>query len=140
MTQTTVTMLQLRLEPFCRRLAGVLKDPVVLLSGSAALGQTTPLSDIDLVVIADFERPFLERLSELALLNETGLPLETLGYTRDEFIQMLDRLNAFAIEALEFGIPIMRGAHYAELRERLMELKELGLKKTNCTYLLAGKR
>jgi len=140
MTQTTVSMLQLKLGPFCRRLAGVLKDPVVLLSGSMALGESTPLSDVDLVVIAGFQKPFLERLGELALLNETGLPLEILGYTRDEFIDMLDRLNALAIEALEFGIPIMRGAYYAELRQRLMELKGLGLKRTNCTYLLESNR
>jgi len=96
-----------------------------------------PWSDVDLIVIADFKKPFLERLVELALLNDTGLGLEVLGYTPDEFMQMLERLNPGAIEAVEFGIPIMQGRIFRELKLKLEELKKLGLKKTQCTYLLA---
>ena len=95
-----------------------------------------PWSDIDLIVIADFKKPFLERLKELALLNDTGLALEVLGYTPPEFMQMLDNLNAGAIEAVEFGIPLLAGRFLPLLKEKLAELKKLGLKKTKCTYLL----
>jgi predicted nucleotidyltransferase len=131
------TGLTLKLKPFCERLKGLLDDPVVLLYGSAALGENMPWSDVDLIVIADFEKPFLERLEELALLNDTGLQLEVLGYTPDEFMEMLDVLNAGAIEAVESGIPIVPGSLFPELKRKLMELKKLGLTKTRCTYLLA---
>jgi hypothetical protein len=96
-----------------------------------------PWSDVDLMVIADFKKPFPERLEELALLNDTGLQLEILGYTPDEFMEMLDVLNAGAIEAVESGIPIVPGRLLPQLKRKLMELKKLGLTKTRCTYLLA---
>jgi predicted nucleotidyltransferase len=131
------TALTLKLKPLCERLERLLHDPVVLLYGSTALGENMPWSDVDLIVIADFERPFLERLEELALLNDTDLNLEILGYTPDEFVEMLSVLNAGAIEAVESGIPIVHGRLFPELKRKLAELKKLGLTKTRCTYLLA---
>jgi predicted nucleotidyltransferase len=125
-----------KLKRFSERLACLYDDPVVLLHGSTALGENMPWSDIDLIVIADFEKPFLERLDELALLNDTGLRLEVVGYTRNEFVQMLDRLNPSAIEALEFGTPILPGAFLSEFMSKLAELKTLGLTKTRSTYFL----
>jgi len=136
---TAGTALEVNLKPLCERLRGLFDDPVVLLFGSTALGENMPWSDVDLIVIADFEKPFLERLKELALLNETDLGLEVLGYTPTEFMQMLDRLNPAAVEAVEFGIPILPGRFLSDLKRKLTELKKLGLKKTSCTYLLTQK-
>jgi len=137
MTEIVASTLKPKLKSFCERLSRLFQDPVLLLCGSTALGENMPWSDVDLIVIADFEKPFLDRLDELALLNDTGLGLEVLGYTPDEFMQMLDRLNPGAIEAVEFGIPIIHGKVLHELKRRLVELKKLGLTKTRCTYLLA---
>jgi len=131
------TDLAVKLKPLCERLRCLFDDPLVLLCGSTALGENMPWSDVDLIVIADFQKPFLERLKELALPDDTGLALEVLGYTPAEFIQMLDRLNAAAIEAVEFGIPILPGNFLSTLKRKLAELKKLGLAKTSCTYLLA---
>jgi hypothetical protein len=74
---------------------------------------------------------------ELALLNETDLGLEVVSYTCDEFMEMLDKLNRSAIEVLEFGIPILPGSFLSELKDKLADLKALGLTKTRCTYFLA---
>jgi predicted nucleotidyltransferase len=137
MKNTTSLSLRLKLAPFCERLSRLYQEPVVLLCGSTALAENMPWSDIDLIVIAGFDKPFAERLEELALLNDTGLGLEFLGYTPEEFLQMLDRLNPGAIEALEFGIPIMSGKLFFEMRQKLAELEKLGLTKTRCTYFLA---
>jgi hypothetical protein len=63
--------------------------------------------------------------------------LEILGYTPDEFVEMLSVLNAAAIEAVESGIPIVPGRLFPELKRKLTKLKKLGLTKTRCTYLLA---
>jgi len=129
--------IRLKLKPYCEKLARLFDDPVVLLCGSTALGENMPWSDVDLMVIADFEKPFLDRLNELALLNDTGLRLEVLGYTPNEFTQMLDNLNAAAIDAVEYGIPLIAGKAFPELRRKLADLKKLGLTKTTCTYVLA---
>jgi len=124
------------LKRYCERLARVFKDPVVILCGSTALGENMPWSDIDVVVIADFEEPFLDRLTQLALLNENGLRLQVLGYTPSEFKQMLDRLNPGAIEALEYGKPLIAGKLLPELKRKLTDLKKLGLTRTSCTYFI----
>jgi len=137
MKRTAFSELEVRLKPFCERLARLYEDPMVILCGSAAVGESMPWSDVDLIVIADFEKPFLERLIEMALLDETGLRLEVLGYTPAEFMRMLGSLNPGAIEAVESGIPIMHGPFLSELKRRLLELKKLGLTRTQCTYLLA---
>jgi len=128
--------IELKLKPYCEKLARLFDDPVVILCGSTALGENMPWSDVDLMVIADFEKPFLDRLTELALLNDTGLRLEVLGYTPNEFAQMLDNLNAAAIEAVEYGIPLISGKALPELRRKLVDLKKLGLTKTSCTYFI----
>lgn len=125
-----------KLKPYCERVACLFNDPVVILCGSTALGENMPWSDIDLIVIADFDESFLDRLTKLALLNETGLRLEVLGYTPNEFMQMLDRLNPGAIEALEYGIPLIAGKVLPELERKLADLKKLGLTRTSCTYFI----
>ena len=95
------------------------------------------MEHIDIVVIADFTQPFLTRLEELSKLNDTAAPLEVVGYTPEEFISMLDRLNAKAIDALESGLPILSGSILPKLRGRFKDLKEKGLTRTGCTYLLS---
>lgn len=138
MTQPTESTLRHRLTAYCMRLADVLQEPTVILCGSTALGENMPWSDIDVIVIADFREPFLERLKRLALVNETGLQLEVVGYTPDEFVQMLDQLNVGAIEAMGSGIPILVGRFLPQLKEKFGEMKNRGLTKTTCTYVLTG--
>lgn len=59
---------------------------------------------MDLVVIADFEASFLDRIKLLLELNETvGLPLEPVGYTPDEFCRMRASGNRFVQAVLATG-------------------------------------
>jgi len=96
-----------------------------------------PWSDVDLIVIADFKKPFLERLEELAPPLDSHFNFEVIGYTPQEFIYMLDRLDIKAIEAVEQGIPVISNPPLlGELKRKLDQLKSGGLMKTNCTYRL----
>jgi len=81
--------------------------------------------------------PFCESLTRLFSEPVVILPLEIVGYTADELVNMLDRLNAMAIQSVEFGMPILPGRCYDELKGKVADLKERGLTKTQCTYLLA---
>jgi len=78
----------------------------------------------------------LERLEELAPPNHSRFNFEVMGYTPQEFIDMLVRLNIKAVEVVEQGIPIISGAFFSELKRKLDELKSRGLRKTSCTYEL----
>ena len=76
----------------------------VYLFGSRASGEADELSDIDIVVIRETEQPFLERLSDLAVvLPKRGPAVDALVYTRDEFAEMLERSNALAETVMEEG-------------------------------------
>lgn len=73
-----------------------------VLYGSMARGDYNVWSDIDFLVISDKlpENP-LERLEFLYSLTDT--PIEVKGYTRDEFLKMIEKRNPLALDALVEG-------------------------------------
>jgi len=61
----------------------------MILFGSFAQRDINEGSDVDIIVIADFEEPFLDRIKLLLDLNDNiGLPIEPIGYTPEEFQKM----------------------------------------------------
>jgi predicted nucleotidyltransferase len=80
------------------------------LFGSAARGECDELSDVDLVIIKETERPFLDRLSEVAALLPPDVGgVDLLVYTPAEFSEMAARGNAFVEMVLEEGRVIYDG-------------------------------
>ncbi len=73
-----------------------------ILYGSMARGDNNVWSDIDFLVISDNlpENP-MERLELLYSLVET--PIEVKGYTRKEFLKMIDKRNPLALDSLVEG-------------------------------------
>ncbi|GIX45868.1 MAG: hypothetical protein KatS3mg131_0079 [Candidatus Tectimicrobiota bacterium] len=81
-----------------------LAPKAIVLFGSLARGDLHEGSDVDLLVVADFCEPFLDRITRLlALSQETRLPLEPVGYTPAEFEDMRRRGNPFLEEVLRHG-------------------------------------
>ncbi len=73
-----------------------------VLYGSMARGDNNIWSDIDFLVISDKlpENP-LKRLEFLYSLTET--PIEVKGYTRKEFLKMIEKRNPIALDSLVEG-------------------------------------
>jgi len=141
MTKLQSPGLQNELHGYCNRLARLYDQPTIILCGSTAVGEDMPWSDVDLIVIADFKKSFLERLEELAPPLDSGFNFEVIGYAPQEFIYMLDRLDIKAIEAVEEGVPIASNPPFlSELKRKLDRLKSRGLTKTNCTYRLKDRQ
>ncbi len=69
--------------------------------GSFVTGDLHEGSDIDLLVVADFPEPFLDRIARV--LAMTDLPIEPLVYTQAEFRAMRERGNPLVREVLETG-------------------------------------
>ena len=67
-----------------------LKPKKIIMFGSFARGDFNEGSDVDLIVIGDWQQDFLDRIKVLLDMNEFGLPLEPIGYTEQEFEQMAD--------------------------------------------------
>ena len=65
----------------------------VILFGSMAHGDVQEWSDLDLAIIKNTSKPFMERLEELALLCLVPVGVDYLVYTPAEFSQMLFRCH-----------------------------------------------
>ncbi len=85
------------------RVVRELKPKRIILFGSFARGDFNEGSDVDLIVIADWQQDFLDRIRVLLDINEFGLPLEPIGYTEQEFKQMADEGNRFVSEIMATG-------------------------------------
>lgn len=75
----------------------------VILFGSLARGEAHGLSDIDLIVIKETQKRFLERISEVLELCDPAIPVEPLVYTPAEIEQLLAEGNSFISQALREG-------------------------------------
>lgn len=81
-----------------------LRPDLIMLFGSFARRDFNEGSDVDLLVVADFRENFLDRIKLLLELNdELKLPLEPVGYTIEEFSEMLKKENRFILKILEEG-------------------------------------
>ncbi|HHT9117896.1 MAG TPA: nucleotidyltransferase domain-containing protein [Candidatus Hypogeohydataceae bacterium YC38] len=74
----------------------------VILFGSAAREEEDAYSDIDLVVVKKTEKPFLERLVEVALLI-SEINADIFVYTPEEFHRMKEEENSFIEQVLREG-------------------------------------
>lgn len=91
-----------KIEQYTHKVAKELKPKAIILFGSFAKGDINEGSDVDIMVVADFEQEFLQRIKVLLDLN-VGLPLEPVGYTPEEFNEMRVKGNRFISELLESG-------------------------------------
>ena len=120
---------------YCEKVRRKLKPSLIILHGSTAKGTNGKWSDVDLIVIADFDASLIDRVGKLLELNETRAPIEPLGYTPREFDEMFSKLNPLAIEAVENGIPILGENLFNQFKNRLEEMKNKGLKKTKTGWM-----
>lgn len=76
----------------------------VYLFGSMARGTADEYSDVDLVIVADTDRPFVERFKDfMGLLNVSPAAVEMLVYTNEEFKRMLENENGFIQNVIQEG-------------------------------------
>ena len=110
---------------------------VVILFGSRARGDWGPWSDYDILIVADFEEPYLDRLRKvLEILSTIPLPIEPHPYTLKEAIEMLRRGSLTIIDALEEGIVLYRGEGFEILVNEYEKLKKAGLRKSYTSIVL----
>ncbi|MGE5623441.1 MAG: nucleotidyltransferase domain-containing protein [Methanocella sp.] len=122
---------------FCEAARREFSPECVILVGSVAEGTYTKASDIDVIVISGrFEEDFLARLRRLAELRPTGIPLEPLGYTPDEFRRMLSEGHVTALEAYYKGVPLLGSAWFHKEREAFVDLQSQGLRRSGRSWTL----
>ena len=93
-----------------------------VLYGSMARGDNNVWSDIDFLVISDNlpENP-LQRLEFLYSLTEKSI--EVKGYTRNEFLKMIEKRNPIALDSLMEGKMIADDGFWEIARNKFEEVK-----------------
>jgi len=109
-----------------------------ILFGSRARGDHGPWSDYDLLLIGDFEEPYLDRLKTLLDLTEgIRIPIEPHPYTLEEALKMLERGNPSIVDAVEEGKPILVGKGWEKILERYRSMRRRGkLRRTRTSITL----
>ena len=85
----------------------------VILFGSYARGESNSYSDIDLVIIANTRRPFVERFKDYSdVLAVSPAAVEMLVYTPAEFKRMADAGNPLVTKVLNEGKTLYERSAY----------------------------
>ncbi|MFO8018710.1 MAG: nucleotidyltransferase domain-containing protein [Promethearchaeia archaeon] len=90
-----------KIKDFIQRLKIELSVDFVYLFGSFAKNEVHEGSDIDLLIVGEFNEPFLKRIEKV--LDLTELPIQPLVYTNREFEEMVDARNPLIREILKTG-------------------------------------
>lgn len=88
------------LDQILQKLIAHYQPEKVILFGSLTSAEVKEWSDLDLVIIKETSRPFLQRLKEVALLCQPSVGTDFLVYTPDEFAHMLDQKNPFILDEI----------------------------------------
>ncbi len=98
---------QQRLEEELRRYVETLvihyRPQRILLFGSLAQGRAGEFSDIDLIIVKETEKRFLDRIAEVIRLIRPREALDVLVYTPEEFEQLCQERLFFKEEVLKKG-------------------------------------
>ena len=78
----------------------------IILFGSAARGDTDEYSDIDLIVIKETDRRFVQRLVDISAFISPYISVDVFVYTPGEIKAMVEDGNPFIEEALKDGIVV----------------------------------
>ena len=86
------------LEHIVKTLTVAYEPEMIILFGSMVQDQVSEWSDLDLVIIKNTIKPFLQRLREVALLCRAPIGVDFLVYTPGEFSRMIDDGDPFILE------------------------------------------
>ena len=100
-----------QIQQLCTRIAREFKPEKIILFGSHASGQPTPESDLDVMVVMQFEGDPLEQA--VTMLNRLNmlLPIDLLVRTPQQIQQRLEMGDRFMRDIIERG-QVMYEAHH----------------------------
>ncbi len=109
---STVQNRRRQIRQLCARIAQEFKPEKIILFGSHAYGQPTPESDLDLLVVMQFDGDPLEQA--VSMLNRLNvlMPVDLLVRTPEQIQHRLEMGDSFMRDILERG-KVMYEAHHA---------------------------
>jgi len=124
------------LNHFISRLIKNFNLKCVILFGSQARGDYLPYSDIDLIIISDFNKDFFNRSRKFLFLNESRYNFEIFCYTEEEFEKMFIKGNALILDAIFEGRSLIGNSFFMKYKNKMNDMIQKGLKRSKCTWIL----
>jgi predicted nucleotidyltransferase len=100
MNQKRYAELSTALQAILTKLIHEYRSEKIILFGSLATGTVGEWSDIDLAIIKETPKPFVDRSVEAAVLCRAPVGVDYLVYTPKEFSQLIHDKNPFVIEEI----------------------------------------
>ena len=91
---------------------------------------------MDIIIIADFQDRFLDRIHTLIQIGQEMPTLEPLGYTKEEFRNMFKKGHVTVLDCLEEGRILFDDGFYDQLKTEFLKAKRKGLRKTSISWLI----
>ncbi|MEM2123613.1 MAG: nucleotidyltransferase domain-containing protein [Candidatus Bathyarchaeia archaeon] len=114
------------------------KDEIrsMVLHGSAARGDHSYSSDVDLLIIVSEESKRIdERIYEYSEYSDGWV--EPLVYTREEAVEMFNDFNPLILNALKDGVTLVDDGFWAELKRKFDEMEYEGkLKRRGDSWII----
>ena len=103
---------QAQIRQLCTRIAHEFKPEKIILFGPHAYGRPTPESDLDVMVVMQFEGDPLEQAVTMLSRLNVLLPIDLLVRTPEQIQQRLEMGDSFMRDIIERG-KVMYEAHHA---------------------------
>jgi len=116
---TSLKTINYGIKKFCENIIKKLNPKCIILYGSLARGDFNERSDADLIVISSkLPKNYYERAQLLYDLIETLDPIEPIGFTPDEFINMIENRHCTTLFAMEEGKPLFGKKYFSFLKKK----------------------
>lgn len=124
-------------EEYAQAVAWAYDPDCIILFGSVARGAQGQDSDIDILVIGgDLPASHRERFRLLMRLRPQLAPIQVQTYTRAEWERMIVDKHVTVLEALRDGKALHGQALFAQWRQQFQHWQNLGLRRTDCTWVI----
>jgi predicted nucleotidyltransferase len=95
----------------CKRIAEAYQPEKIVLFGSHAYGKPTPESDVDLLIVMDFEGRPIEQSIKISDELDIVTPVDLLLYTPKEVEARLQDGDMFIVDVMQRGKVMYEGEH-----------------------------
>lgn len=125
------------IKKFCKKVVRELHPECIILYGSFSRGDFNERSDVDIIVISSkLPKTYQKRAEKLFSMVETLDPIEPLGFTPNEFVNMIKKRHCTSLFAMEEGKALYGNEYFLFLKKIHKEvLKKYKITKGNSAWI-----
>ena len=113
-----LNIINIGIKKFCDNVVKNLNPKCIILYGSLARGDFNERSDADIIIISSkLPEDYFERAKVLYGLIKTSDPIEPLGFTPNEFINMINKRHCTSLFAMDEGKALFGEKYFSYLKK-----------------------